>query len=134
MDFSPDGKTLVTTGGELVVRLWDVATGNERLPQEGHRSYILALAISPTDGTIFTAGQDGTVRRWDPLTGHELGIFATFAGTVSEMAFALDGKTLLLGGGPTIGLAALERGGAARNSPPVSHPGSTRCPLRGLFL
>ncbi len=69
VDFSPDGKTLVTTGGELVVRLWDVATGNERLPQEGHRSYILALAISPTDGTIFTAGQDGTVRRWDPLTG-----------------------------------------------------------------
>ena len=95
--FSPDGKTIATTGGELVVRIWDVATGKERLPQEGHRSWIRTLAISPTDGTVFTAGQDGTVRQWDPLSGRELGIFATFAEPVHWMAFARDGKTLLLG-------------------------------------
>jgi RNA polymerase sigma factor (sigma-70 family) len=103
--YSPDGRTLVTTGGELVVRLCDVATGNERLPQAGHRSSVGTLVISPADGTVFTAGQDGTVRQWDPRTGRELGIFATFAERVHAMAFAPDGKTLLLGGGPSIGLA-----------------------------
>ena len=36
--FSPDGKTVATTFSELVVRLWDVATGKEHSPQEGHRS------------------------------------------------------------------------------------------------
>ena len=96
--FSPDGKTLVTTGGEPVLRLWDVATGRETLPQEGHRSMVGTLVISPADGTVFTAGQDGTVRRWDPLTGRELGIFATFIDPVHAMAFSLDGKTLLLSG------------------------------------
>ncbi len=69
-----------------------------------------------------------------PAYRGELGIFATFAGTVSEMAFALDGKTLLLGGGPTIGLALWSVAERREISPPVSHPGSTRCPLRGLFL
>jgi WD40 repeat protein len=103
--FSPDGKTLVTSGGELVIRLWDVATGKEHSPQEGHRSWIRTLDISPTDGTIFTAGQDGTVRQWDPRSGRELDIFATFAEPVHAMALAPDGKTLVLGGGPSIGLA-----------------------------
>jgi RNA polymerase sigma factor (sigma-70 family) len=95
--FSPDGKTVATTGSELVIRLWDVASGNERLPQEGHRSWIRTLAISPTDGTVFTAGQDGTVRQWDPRSGRELGVFASFAEPVHWMAFPRDGKTLLLG-------------------------------------
>jgi WD40 repeat protein len=98
LSFSPDGKTLVTTGGEPVGRLWDVATGRETLPHEGHRSMVGTLVISPADGTVFTAGQDGTVRRWDPLTGRELGIFAKFVDPVLAMAFSLDGKTLLLSG------------------------------------
>ena len=35
LSFSPDGKTLASTGGEPVVRLWDVATGREAFPQCG---------------------------------------------------------------------------------------------------
>jgi RNA polymerase sigma factor (sigma-70 family) len=95
LDFSADGKTLVTTGGDFFVRIWDVTTGKERLPEKGHHSSVHALAISPADGTVFTSG-DGTVRQWDPLTGRELGIAAL---PVVAMAFAPDGKTLLLSGG-----------------------------------
>jgi WD40 repeat protein len=86
--FTPDGNTIATTGGELVVRLWDVTTGTERLHQEGHRSWIRTLVISPADGTVFTAGQDGTVRQWGPRSGREIGIFASFAANVDAMAFA----------------------------------------------
>ena len=96
--FSPDGKTLATTGAEVVIRLWDVATGRETQPQSGHRLTIRKLAVSPADGTVFTSGQDGTIRRWDPASGRELGVFATFTEAIDAMAFAPDGKTLLLGG------------------------------------
>ena len=37
LSFAPDGKTLASTGAEPVIRLWDVATGREALPQSGHR-------------------------------------------------------------------------------------------------
>ena len=96
--FSPDGKTLVTTGSELVVRLWDVATGNERLPQEGHRSWVHTLAISPTDGTVFTAGrtaQSASGTRFPAASS----VFSPRSPARGRMAFAPDGKTLLLGSG-----------------------------------
>ncbi len=97
VSFSPDGRTLVTTGTETVVRLWDVATGREALPQSGHRSSINIVAVSPADGTILTTGQDGTIREWDPATGRERGVFAQFSASISGMVIDADGKTLLTG-------------------------------------
>src|SRR5206468_2053397 len=64
-DFSPDGRMLVTTGPEPVVRLWDVATGREILAQPAHTETIASLAFLP-DGTALVSGAlDGGVRLWD---------------------------------------------------------------------
>ena len=96
LSFSPDGKTLASTGAEPVIRLWDVATGREAFPQSGHRSAIRTLAVSPADGTVFTGGDDGTIRHWDPSSGRELGLIARLSGPVEALAIAPDGKTLLV--------------------------------------
>ncbi len=98
LSFSPDGRTLASTGVEPMIRLWDVATGRETFPPSGHRSWIRKLVVSPADGTVFTAGQDGTVRRWNPASGRELDVFARFPAPIDAMAFAPDGRALLLGG------------------------------------
>src|SRR5438067_1632736 len=37
-------------GGDEVVRLWDLATGRERVALKGHTNYVRSLAFSP-DGT-----------------------------------------------------------------------------------
>jgi RNA polymerase sigma factor (sigma-70 family) len=97
--YSPDGRTLATTGTEMVVRVWDAATGREAIPQSGHRSEINLIAVSPADGTIFTAGQDGTIREWEIASGRARGVFAAFSSSISAMAFAPDGKALLVGQG-----------------------------------
>ncbi len=97
LTFSPDGKTVASTGSEPMILLWDVATGREAFPQSGHRSWIRTVVISPADGLIFTGGQDGTIRRWDPATGRELGVIASFADPPDPLAIAPDGKTLLVG-------------------------------------
>ncbi len=99
LSFAPDGKTIASSGGEPVIRLWHVNTGNETFPQSGHRTAVGSLAISPFDETIFTGGEDGSVRQWDAASGRELGLIAQLTGAVTAMAIAPDGKTLVIGGG-----------------------------------
>jgi WD40 repeat protein len=97
LDFSPNGRTLASTGAEPMIRLWDVAGGREAFPQPGHRTWIRTLAISPADGTVFTGGQDGTIRQWDRKSGRELGVIAGFPDLADPIALSPDGKTLIVG-------------------------------------
>src|SRR4051794_16306975 len=54
VQFSPDGKTLATATERKVVRLWDVATGQERAPLRRHADIIQGLAYSP-DGRMLAS-------------------------------------------------------------------------------
>src|SRR5262249_7553273 len=68
--FSPDGKTLATGGSDQIVRLWEVATGKERLAAfRGSKGAINSVAFSP-DGRLLASGNHGdtTVLLWD-VTG-----------------------------------------------------------------
>ena len=59
--FSPDGKTLVSGSGSLVI-VWDIAKGEERERYVVGESGVLAVAFSP-DGTMIAAsGLDGTIK------------------------------------------------------------------------
>jgi WD40 repeat protein len=95
--FSPDGKTLASSGGEDVARMWDVATGREVVHRPGHPSGILSMVVSAADGTVFTSGNaDGQVLHWDPVDGRSLGAVGVKPSMVDSLAISTDGRTLFV--------------------------------------
>jgi hypothetical protein len=66
--FSPDGRWTLT-GGDIIARLRDVASGREIRRFQGHSSRVTSVAFSP-DGLLARTGSwDATVRLWDIATG-----------------------------------------------------------------
>jgi WD40 repeat protein len=103
--YSPDGKTLVSTG-DRTVRLWEAATGKELRRFVGHESWVSRAVFSHDGKTLVTADGDGIIRFWDVTTsteGRQAGakeqrrlVHPTKG--VTALALAPDGKTLASGG------------------------------------
>jgi WD40 repeat protein len=65
--FSPNGKSLAA-GGERRLRLWDVATAQQRADHGGHQAPITFIAFAPDDKNVFTASANTTALVWDLTT------------------------------------------------------------------
>ena len=95
--FSRDGKTLASGGLDQIVRLWNVATGDEVQTIKGHRAPIWSLAWDPSGKRIASASWDQTVKVWDAVQPQGQQMFsgaAEYSG-----CFSPDGKFLICGGG-----------------------------------
>ncbi len=92
--FSPDGR-LVATGGSSSVRLWEVATGKEVSPDNGHQGFVTSLILAP-GGVVVSKGADHTIRLWDSATGKERRRLPVPEGTTCA-ALAADGRLAALG-------------------------------------
>jgi len=106
--FSPDGRRLVSGGGDKTVRLWDAETGACLRTLEGHSEGVRSVAFSP-DGRRLASGScwrtthwqperdDRSVRLWDAETGACLRVLEGHAEQVSCVAFSPDGRRLASG-------------------------------------
>ncbi|MBS0263227.1 MAG: HEAT repeat domain-containing protein [Planctomycetes bacterium] len=94
--FSPDGKSLITTGEDSVARVWDLRSGKLQLTLSGHTGTV-RHSIYSHDGTqILTAGHDHTIRVWEVATGAAVRAMADDANVyfLSELG---DGRTIISG-------------------------------------
>lgn len=60
--FTPDGTQLVSSSGDLTVRVWNVESGQEIRELKGHRNYIYGLAITPDGKLLASASADGLIK------------------------------------------------------------------------
>lgn len=109
VDWSRDGSMVASAGADATVRVYDGATGTERLVYKGHATPVPGLDFSPDGARIASASYRmettpeggrqviGTVRVWDAATGEDA--FAVDAGVkpISMVRWSPDGRRIAAG-------------------------------------
>jgi WD40 repeat protein len=96
VDWSADGKTLVTGSVDHTVKLWDVAQRNVRVTCTGHQQEVKSVACTPDSRTVASSDEAGAVMLWDSATGKKVHEWK-LPGAVERVVFAPDGRHLALG-------------------------------------
>ncbi|HEY7153570.1 MAG TPA: WD40 repeat domain-containing protein [Gemmataceae bacterium] len=96
--FAPDGRSAASAGEDRTIRLWDLASGEEKRRFEGHADEVMSLAFAPDGRHLLSGGRDRSVRWWDVDTGKEVRRFTGHTEAVRAVAISADGRLALSGG------------------------------------
>src|SRR5262245_11709233 len=94
VDFSPDGKRLLSASYDGTLRIWDVESGKELKQIQAHKPHARVAAFSPDGKRIVSGGDDDAVRLWDAESGKELRTYPGHGTTVTSVAFFPDGRRI----------------------------------------
>jgi WD40 repeat protein len=97
MVFTPDGRRLITAGGDRAIKVWRVAPGFSKEPLavlSGHGGPVSTLAINADGSWLASGGADAIVKVWDLATRAEVRAFRGHGDWVTSVAFGPDGDTL----------------------------------------
>ncbi len=99
---SPDGTLLASASGNYgqsgEIKVWDMATGQERSCLRGHKDLVSCVAFSPDGRRLASANggvrTPGEIKVWDAADGRELFGLPAHATPVRGLAFSPDGRQL----------------------------------------
>ena len=92
--FSSDSRTLASGSEDTTVRLWDVATDENKATFTGHTDTVVSVAFSP-DGSLLASGSDdNTIILWNIDTGEPRTTIVAHTTGINDVVFSPDGKTL----------------------------------------
>jgi hypothetical protein len=100
--FRPDGTLLAAGGADGLVRVYDVATGAEKLKINSHADWVTSVGFSPDGNRLATASRDKTAKVFDAQSGRLLATFSEHGAPVRAVAFQPDGKMVASAGGNRI--------------------------------
>ncbi len=95
--FTDDGRGVLSGGADGVVRLWDRATGEERVRFTGHKGEVRALCLGSHGATFLSAGSDNALIHWDLKSGAQLGAIHSFQSPLLAIDVSTDRRYLLAG-------------------------------------
>jgi WD40 repeat protein len=117
LEFSPDGKRLVSGSGNHTVQLWNVKSGARLQTMNGHSDRACSLAYSPDGMHIVSGSRDRGVKVWNTASGQPVREYTGHSDWVQCVAFSMDG--LLVVSGDMQGNIHIWSRDAARSEPKV---------------
>jgi WD40 repeat protein len=134
ISFSPDGRMLASNSGDGTIKLWEVATGNERATIEGHPTRrggsgsFHTISFGPGGNIIVSAGPDDTIRIWDVSQQKARFTLKEDSGSIKSVDLSNDGNNLAFCSGESIKLWEVSTG-----KKKSTFTGHTRLVLAVLF-
>jgi WD40 repeat protein len=95
VQFSSDGKRVLTAGANGAVEVWDAPTGKRIGDVLAHEEAVIHAAFRPDGKRILTAAADMTLHLWDVEMSKELISPLQLMGPIVGLAFSPDGKRFL---------------------------------------
>lgn len=98
VQFSKDGKYILSTSADKTIKLWDIATGLIVRTFSGHTNEVMQAVISNDGKKIISGSKDSTIKVWDAMSGTTTMSFSKKnSGWVNSVSFSTNGKHILAG-------------------------------------
>lgn len=94
VQFSPDGKSVVSASKDNTVKIWDVNTGRCRLTITGKSDFHTSASYSPDGKYLALASRDNFIHIVDSLTGNEVKLLDGQSFIVESIVFSPNGQRL----------------------------------------
>jgi WD40 repeat protein len=94
VNFSPDGKTLVSGHFDGTIWLWNVASGKNIYILEGH-DFSPIFAFSPNGKTLASGTGDGEIKLWNFDLRKNTATFKENSCSIMSLVYSQDGKSLM---------------------------------------
>ena len=105
LDYSKDGRFIVSGSSDSTARIWDLNNSSHRILEaktsEGESTALFSVSFSRDERLVAAGCRDSIIRIWDVQTGYLVERLRGHGFYVLSIAFTLDDRGLISGGNDT---------------------------------
>ena len=94
VDFSPDGKSIVSASGDRNLKVWNISAGNFTI-LSGHKATVWDTKYTPSGKYILSSSADYSIKMWDVKTLKNIYSFEGHEWDVNSIDISKDAKLMV---------------------------------------